>query len=84
MNRPDAGPQPQHAIERHGEGWTDPAVQVVSGAFAVEERTDESVTLRRRSDYSGWRSGNVAEVELYQIRRSPTCLPDYEPLERPT
>jgi ABC-type oligopeptide transport system substrate-binding subunit len=77
MNRPDAGPQPQHAIERYGEGWTDPAVQVVSGAFAVEGRTDESVTLRRRSDYPGWRSGNVAEVELYRSA-IVDALPNYE------
>jgi ABC-type oligopeptide transport system substrate-binding subunit/class 3 adenylate cyclase len=77
MNRPDAGPQPQHAIEQHGDGWTDPAVQVVSGAFAVKERTNESVTLRRRSDYSGWRSGNVAEVELYRSAIAD-ALPNYE------
>jgi ABC-type oligopeptide transport system substrate-binding subunit/class 3 adenylate cyclase len=77
MNRPDAGPQPRHAIERDGDAWTDPAVQVVSGAFAVEERTDESVTLRRRSDYSGWRSGNVAEVELYRSAIAD-ALPNYE------
>jgi ABC-type oligopeptide transport system substrate-binding subunit/class 3 adenylate cyclase len=77
MNRPDAGPQPQHAIERHGESWTDASVQVVSGAFAVEERTDDSVTLRRRPDYTGWRSGNVAEVELYRSAIAD-ALPNYE------
>jgi ABC-type oligopeptide transport system substrate-binding subunit/class 3 adenylate cyclase len=77
MNRPDAGPQPRHAIERYGGGWTDASVQVVSGAFAVEERTDDSVTLRRRGDYSGWRSGNVAEVELYRSAIAD-ALPNYE------
>ena len=40
MNRPDAGPQPRHAIERDGTAWTEPAHQVVSGSFEVEARTD--------------------------------------------
>jgi ABC-type oligopeptide transport system substrate-binding subunit/class 3 adenylate cyclase len=76
MNRPDAGPQPRHAIERLGEGWTDPAVQVVSGAFAVAARTGESVTLRRR-DGEAARSGNVAETELYRSTVAD-ALPSYE------
>ncbi|MGZ4290474.1 MAG: ABC transporter substrate-binding protein, partial [Gaiellaceae bacterium] len=64
MNRPDAGPQPRHAIERDGDAWTAPERQVVSGPFAVVERTAESLRLRRRADYVGHRSGNVEEVEL--------------------
>src|SRR5205823_2280415 len=80
MNRPDAGPQPRHAIERHGGDWTDAAVQVVSGAFAVSDRTDDSVTLRRRDDYAGSRSGNVAEVELYRTAIAD-ALPGYEQRE---
>jgi ABC-type oligopeptide transport system substrate-binding subunit/class 3 adenylate cyclase len=63
MNRPDGGPQPRHAIERDGRSWTDVG-QVVSGAFAVAERTDARLALRRRAGYSGARVGNVAEVEL--------------------
>jgi ABC-type oligopeptide transport system substrate-binding subunit/class 3 adenylate cyclase len=66
MNRPDGGPQPRHAIERDGEAWTTPGRQVVSGAFEVASRTDDSLVLRRRDDYAGARSGNVAEVELYR------------------
>ena len=48
MNRPDAGPQPRHAIARDEAGWTEPGRQVVSGAFAVTGRTDDTLVLRRR------------------------------------
>jgi oligopeptide transport system substrate-binding protein len=67
MNRPDGGPQPQHAI--------DDIVQAgaVSGAFAVAERTDERLVLRRRSH----RPGNVDEVELYRTSIED-ALPAYE------
>src|SRR5438309_8179617 len=54
MNRPDAGPQPRHAVDGIAEA------RVVSGAFELSERGDERIVLRRRSE----RPGNVAEVEL--------------------
>jgi len=66
MNRPDSGPQPRHAIEADGDAWTDPARQVVSGSFRVAARTDDSLTLERRAEYTGPRPGNVARVE--QVR----------------
>jgi len=56
MNRPDAGPQPRHALDAIADG------RVVSGAFEVAERTPERLVLRRRSE----RPGNAAEVELYR------------------
>ena len=67
MNRPDAGPQPRHAIEGMAEA------RVVSGAFEVSERTDERLVLRRRSE----RSGNVADVEFLR-REVAEALPAYE------
>src|SRR5439155_15055043 len=48
MNRPDAGPQPQHAIEREGAAWSEPGRQVVSGPFAVATRSERELVLRRR------------------------------------
>ncbi len=66
MNRPDAGPQPRHAIEEHGDAWVEPDRQVVSGPFAVAERTAETLMLRRRPDYRGPRGGNVAEARLFR------------------
>ncbi|HEY2208607.1 MAG TPA: ABC transporter substrate-binding protein [Gaiellaceae bacterium] len=67
MNRPDAGPQPRHAID----GVAD--ARVVSGAFEVGERADERLVLRRRSE----RPGNVSEVELYRTAIAD-ALPEYE------
>jgi ABC-type transport system substrate-binding protein/class 3 adenylate cyclase len=63
INRPDGGPQPRHAIEVHGDEWTDPQKQVVSGPFQQAERTDDCLVLVRNAAYSGARSGNVARVE---------------------
>ena len=63
VNRPDAGPQPRHAIERAGDAWTEPDRIVVSGAFAVAERTEGRLVLERRP---GARGGNVARVELVE------------------
>src|SRR5260370_19792718 len=68
MNRPDSGPQPRHAI---GDDWTAPGRQVVSGPFAVAERTDETLVLRRRADYEGAPAGDVPQVDLY-----PSAIPD--------
>ncbi|HEV8340120.1 MAG TPA: ABC transporter substrate-binding protein, partial [bacterium] len=66
MNRPDGGPQPRHAIERHGTAWTQPAWQVVSGAFQQRERTADRLVLVRQDRYRGARSGNVGRVEFAQ------------------
>jgi ABC-type oligopeptide transport system substrate-binding subunit/class 3 adenylate cyclase len=77
MNRPDGGPQPRHAIEREGEQWTSPERQVVSGPFAVAERTPDRLVLRRRDDYGGARVGNVDTVDLYRTSIED-ALPEYE------
>jgi ABC-type oligopeptide transport system substrate-binding subunit/class 3 adenylate cyclase len=67
MNRPDGGPQPQHAIEAHGERWIEPESQVVSGAFRQEKRTDEHVVLTRRED-AARRPGNVGRIEFVRMQ----------------
>ena len=59
MNRPDAGPQPRHAIEAAGDAWT---ADVVSGAFRIASGDDHSLLLERRRGESP-RTGNVASVE---------------------
>jgi ABC-type oligopeptide transport system substrate-binding subunit/class 3 adenylate cyclase len=63
MNRPDSAPQPRHAIERHGDGWTEPRLQVVSGPFRQSERSAERLVLERQDGYSGDRPGNVGRVD---------------------
>jgi ABC-type oligopeptide transport system substrate-binding subunit/class 3 adenylate cyclase len=77
MNRPDGGPQPQHAIERYGTEWTDPDNQVVSGPFRQKERTDDHLVLTRQDGYTGVRTGNVRRVELLRSKVSDAS-PAYE------
>ncbi|MEA2368632.1 MAG: oligopeptide transport system substrate-binding protein, partial [Thermoleophilaceae bacterium] len=77
MNRPDGGPQPRHAIERDGDSWASPERQVVSGPFAVEEKTADRLVLRRRDDYVGPRRGNLASVDLYRTAIQD-ALPEYD------
>ncbi len=75
LNRPDAGPQPRHAIERDGDEWTRPGRQVVSGPFRQQERSPERVVLVRREDYDRPRSGNVAQVEMTRLAPGEDLLP---------
>ena len=63
VNRPDAAPQPRHAIEQHAEAWSAPEHQVVSGPLRVAEHTPERLVLVRHEGYRGLRRGNVAKVE---------------------
>lgn len=76
MNRPDGGPQPRHAIEVMGEGWTAPGRQVVSGAFRVTERDDHRLVLERRPQGVVARDGNVARVE-YRASRIADAMDPY-------
>jgi ABC-type oligopeptide transport system substrate-binding subunit len=64
MNRPDGGPQPRHAIDEAGGSWTAVGRQVVSGAFRVDEETDDMLALERQSNDVGSRVGNVRRVEF--------------------
>ncbi len=77
MNRPDGGPQPRHAIEALGDGWTEPGKQVVSGAFRVARRSSDGLVLERRTGDNGGRVGNVASVG-YTRARIGEALGGYE------
>ena len=67
VNRADAAPLPRHAVERHGDAWSDPALQVVSGPFRQVERSEGRLVLERRPEHSRCR-GNVALVEAEHAR----------------
>jgi ABC-type oligopeptide transport system substrate-binding subunit/class 3 adenylate cyclase len=67
VNRADAGPQPRHAHERHGDGWLTPENQVVSGAFRQAVRQPDRIELERRLDASSPRAGNVTRVIWEQL-----------------
>ncbi len=75
MNRPDGGPQPRHAIERHGDAWTLPERQVVSGAFRQSERTADRLVLVRQERSAGTRPGNVGRVEYARATVSAAMAP---------
>jgi ABC-type oligopeptide transport system substrate-binding subunit/class 3 adenylate cyclase len=77
MNRPDAGPQPRHAIERLGDAWTEVGKQVVSGAFEIVRREPDRLVLGRRERPGTARSGNVSTIE-YVKREIPDALAAYE------
>jgi oligopeptide transport system substrate-binding protein len=76
MNRPDGGPQPRHAIEAHGAAWTEPELQVVSGAFRCVDRNDDGLVLERRPHDARPRTGNVRRVEMLAVE-VPDALPRY-------
>jgi ABC-type oligopeptide transport system substrate-binding subunit/class 3 adenylate cyclase len=75
MNRPDGGPQPRHAIERHGQEWTQPDLQVVCGPFRQSERAEERLVLVRQDGYAGVRPGNVARVEFVRSQLRDAMQP---------
>lgn len=75
MNRPDGGPQPRHAIERHGDAWTDPDNQVVSGPFRIRSREENEIVLERRDEYIAARPGNVARLEILRSTVDDALLP---------
>jgi ABC-type oligopeptide transport system substrate-binding subunit len=64
MNRPDAGPQPRHAVEAAGTGWIETGGQVVSGPFRIVSRRDDGLTLDRRDGTNTPRPGNVRRIEF--------------------
>ncbi|MDX6545867.1 MAG: hypothetical protein QOG02_1641 [Gaiellales bacterium] len=67
VNRADAAPLPQHAIERDGDAWVEPERQVVSGAFRQLERAEGRLVLERRLEHAG-DVGNVRVVEANHAR----------------
>ena len=73
----EAGTATRDRTRLRGEAWCEADRQVVSGPFAVAARTENTLVLRRRDDYAGVRSGNVAEVEFFRTA-IVDALPGYE------
>jgi ABC-type oligopeptide transport system substrate-binding subunit len=62
---PKLRPVPRHAVEAHGEAWTEVSNIVTNGPFSLEEwKPHESVTLVRNPRYHGRFTGNLERVEL--------------------
>lgn len=58
-------PLPAHAVEAHGEAWTEIGNIVTNGPFQLESYQEgERITLVRNPTYHGHFSGNVHRVEV--------------------
>jgi oligopeptide transport system substrate-binding protein len=72
---------PRHAIETHGEAWTEVDKMVTSGPFRlVSWQPGESMLLVRNPGYSGRFTGNVERVEvtLLRLKEWPRIVELYE------
>jgi tetratricopeptide (TPR) repeat protein len=72
---------PQHAVEAHGESWTEVGNIVTNGPFRLEAwQRGESLLLVRNADYRGRFTGNVQRVELtlLPLGEWPAVLEKYE------
>ena len=58
-------PVPRHAVEAHGEAWTQIGKIVTNGAFKLETwKRDEAMILTRNLEYHSRFKGNLQRVEL--------------------
>jgi oligopeptide transport system substrate-binding protein len=72
----DAFPVPRHAVEMHGESWTEPSKIVSNGPFRLESwQPGESLVLVRNPTYHGRFTGNLERVELTQSTDEITRVP---------
>jgi ABC-type oligopeptide transport system substrate-binding subunit/DNA-binding SARP family transcriptional activator len=70
---------PRHAVEKHGEGWTDPERLVSCGPFRLASAgSDGFLELVRDSGYHGRFSGNLQRVELHGGVQPDRLLDMYE------
>jgi oligopeptide transport system substrate-binding protein len=78
---PRLPPVPRHAVEAHGEAWTEVRNIVTNGPFRLEAwKRGESLTLVRNSQYHGRFTGNLERVELtwFASERGSARLEAYE------
>jgi ABC-type oligopeptide transport system substrate-binding subunit/class 3 adenylate cyclase len=74
-------PVPRHAVEAHGEAWTDVGNIVTNGPFRLEAwQRGRSMVMERNPAYHGRFEGNVQRVELslFSSKEWPTVLAKYE------
>lgn len=72
-------PLPRHAIEIHGQDWTEPGKLVTSGPFLLDSwKKERSLVLKRNPAYYGQFSGNVDQVELLMYSKPEEYLEAYQ------
>jgi len=70
---------PLHVVEAHGESWTDVESIVTNGPFQLRVwRRGQSMVLVRNSQYHGQFTGNLQQVEVFLLWKSPAQLKMYE------
>jgi oligopeptide transport system substrate-binding protein len=70
-------PVPRHAVEIHGEAWTE--VAVTNGPFRLESwQRGQSVVLMRNPEYHGRFKGNVQQLEVFLLADPSAPLAMYE------
>jgi ABC-type oligopeptide transport system substrate-binding subunit len=68
-------PVPRHALEAHGQAWTEPGKIVTNGPYRLASwQPDESLVLIRNPAYHGQFDGNVERVELTLLGRHMTLV----------
>jgi ABC-type oligopeptide transport system substrate-binding subunit len=76
LARGGAFPVPQHAVEAHGQAWTEPGKIVTNGPFRLALwQPGESLVLVRNPAYHGQFSGNLGRVELTPLTNDITLVP---------
>jgi len=64
---------PRHAVEKHGESWTEPAKIVTNGPFRLQARQPGTLlVLERNPSYHGRFTGNVQRVEAHILSGGAT------------
>ncbi len=72
-------PVPRHAVEAHGEAWTEAGKIVTSGPFRLEAwNRGESMVLERNPEYHGRFTGNLERVEMPLLADRSTPLEAYK------
>jgi ABC-type oligopeptide transport system substrate-binding subunit/DNA-binding SARP family transcriptional activator len=65
LTQPMLFPVPRHAVEAHGEAWTEIEHLVTNGPFRLERwEPGSSMILTRNPDYPGEFTGNVEQITL--------------------
>ena len=74
-------PQPQGAIEEHGETWTEAGKIVTNGAYYLANWFhNDSLTLEKNPFWYGWADapGNIDRLEAFMITETSTEFAMYE------
>jgi ABC-type oligopeptide transport system substrate-binding subunit/class 3 adenylate cyclase len=79
LDLPTTYPVPRHAVQAHGEAWTEVGNIVTNGPFQLQAgQPGQSMVLARNPLYHGRRTGNVQRLEVSLVLGSPGQLEMYE------